>query len=66
MNTTELRGQWNVIKGQLKQEYAELTDDDLVFVEGTQDELVGRLQVKLGKSKQEINDTIDRLTRTKF
>jgi uncharacterized protein YjbJ (UPF0337 family) len=66
MNNTELKGQWNVIKGKLKQQYAELTDDDLVFVEGTQDELVGRLQVKLGKSKQEINDAIEKLKITKF
>jgi uncharacterized protein YjbJ (UPF0337 family) len=61
MNNTELKGQWNLIKGKLKQQYAELTDDDLIFAEGTQDELVGRLQVKLGKSKQEINEAIEKL-----
>jgi uncharacterized protein YjbJ (UPF0337 family) len=60
MNITELKGQWNVIKGKLKQQYAELTDDDLIFTEGTQEELVGRLQVKLGKTKQEINDAIEK------
>lgn len=64
MNTTELKGQWNVIKGQLKKHYAELTDDDLIFEEGTQDELVGRLQVKLGKTKQEIHDTIEKFKKT--
>ena len=58
MNSTELKGNWNVIKGKLKQQYAELTDNDLVFVEGAEEELFGRLQVKLGKTKQEILDYI--------
>ena len=58
MNSTQLKGNWNVVKGKLKQQYAQLTDDDLVFVEGKEEELFGRLQVKLGKSKQEILDSI--------
>jgi uncharacterized protein YjbJ (UPF0337 family) len=60
MNSTELKGNWNVIKGKLKQRYAELTDDDLTYVEGAENELFGRLQVKLGKSKQEILDSIEK------
>jgi len=60
MNSTEVKGNWNVIKGKLKQRYAELTDDDLTYVEGAEDELVGRLQVKLGKSKQEILDSVEK------
>ena len=53
MNTTEIKGNWNELKGKLKQKYAELTDDDLMFAEGKEDEMYGRLQQKLGKTKEE-------------
>ncbi len=55
----QVKGNWNQIKGQLKQQYGELTDNDLVFEEGKEDELVGRLQKKLGKTKAEVKDMID-------
>lgn len=55
----QVKGNWKQIKGQLKQEYGELTDNDLVFEEGKEDELVGRLQEKLGKTKAEVKDMID-------
>jgi len=45
MNKISLRGNWNEIKGKLKQEYANLTDDDLRFIEGKEEELLGRLQL---------------------
>lgn len=51
---TELKGNWNETKGKLKQKFALLTDDDLLLIEGKQDELLGRLQIKLGKSKEEV------------
>ncbi|HEU4679915.1 MAG TPA: CsbD family protein [Terrimicrobiaceae bacterium] len=54
MNELQIKGNWNVVKGKLKQVYGELTDDDLAFSEGHEDELVGRLQQKLGKTKEEI------------
>lgn len=57
--TDKLSGNWNQIKGQLKQEYGSLSDDDLAYEEGKEDELMGRLQQKLGKSKQEIKSFID-------
>ncbi len=57
-NTTSLKGDWNKIKGKLKQTFASLTDDDLLFTEGKKDELVGRLQKKLGKTKDEIHKLI--------
>ena len=66
MNSTELKGNWNVIKGKLKQRYAELTDDDLTYVDGAEDELFGRLQVKLGKSKQEILESVERAKNKNF
>ena len=53
MNTTELKGNWGEQKGKLKQKFAQLTDDDLLFAEGKKDEMLGRLQVKLGKSKDD-------------
>jgi uncharacterized protein YjbJ (UPF0337 family) len=57
-NTTELKGNWNEIKGKLKQKFAMLTDSDLLFLEGKQDELLGRLQAKLGKTDDEIKKII--------
>lgn len=56
----QLKGNWNQIKGKLKQEYGDLTDDDLTYQEGKEDELLGQLQEKLGKSKQEVKDMIDK------
>jgi len=58
----KIKGNWNQLKGKLKQEYADLTDNDLLYVEGKEDELHGRLQTKLGKSKDEVNSIIDRLS----
>jgi len=57
--TDVIKGNWNQIKGKMKEQYAELTDDDLTYQEGQEDQLIGRLQEKLGKSKQEIKDWID-------
>lgn len=54
MNNSEMKGNWNVIKGKLKQKYGQLTDDDLTFAEGKEDELWGRMQQKVGKTKEEI------------
>lgn len=58
--TDRLTGNWNVVKGRLKQSYANLTEDDLLYEEGKEDELVGRLQRRLGKTKDEIHHAIDR------
>jgi uncharacterized protein YjbJ (UPF0337 family) len=53
-NTTELKGNWNEQKGKLKQKFAVLSDNDLMFAEGKYDEMFGRLQKKLGKTKEEL------------
>ena len=58
MNTTEVKGNWNEQKGKLKQKYAILTDNDLLFDEGKQDEMFGKLQIKLGKTKEELHKII--------
>jgi uncharacterized protein YjbJ (UPF0337 family) len=59
MNKLQIKGSWNEIKGKLKQKYGELTDDDLTFAEGKEDEFLGRLQQRLGKTKEEIRREIE-------
>ncbi|TVQ06188.1 MAG: CsbD family protein [Balneolaceae bacterium] len=54
MDDLKIKGNWNEIKGKLKQKYGELTDDDLSFVEGKEDEFFGKLQKKLGKTREEL------------
>jgi uncharacterized protein YjbJ (UPF0337 family) len=58
MTKLEIKGSWNEAKGKLKQKYAHLTDDDLLFVEGKDDELLGRLQKAIGRTKEEIRAEI--------
>ena len=59
MTTMNLKGHWNEIKGKLKQKYGQLTDDDLTFAEGKEEELLGRLQKRLGKSKEDVRSEIE-------
>lgn len=54
----KIKGTWNDVKGKLKQQYADLTDDDLLYVEGKEDELYGRLQKKLGKNRAEVEEIL--------
>jgi uncharacterized protein YjbJ (UPF0337 family) len=61
MTKLQLKGSWNEVKGKLKQRYAQLTDDDLTFAEGKDEELLGRLQQKLGKSKEDLRKEIEGL-----
>tara|TARA_R110000850_G_scaffold96455_4_gene201627 strand:+ start:739 stop:924 length:186 start_codon:yes stop_codon:yes gene_type:complete len=61
MNTLKIKGNWNEAKGKLKQKYGELTEDDLAYAEGKEDELVGRIQNKLGKTKDEVRKLISEL-----
>lgn len=61
MNLTEAKGNWNEQKGKLKQKFAELTDNDLMFKEGKKDEMFGKLQIKLGKTKDELQKIMKEL-----
>ena len=61
MNTIKLKGSWNEAAGKLKQQFANLTDDDLLFQKGKEAELLGRLQNKLGKTKEELRKMISKL-----
>jgi uncharacterized protein YjbJ (UPF0337 family) len=56
-----LAGNWNTIKGKLKEKYGELADDDLMWEEGMEDQLIGKLQKALGKSEDEINELLKQL-----
>jgi len=57
----QLKGSWNEVKGKLKQKYGQLTDDDLTFAEGKEDELLGRLQKRLGRTKDELRAEIEKM-----
>lgn len=59
MDKLRFKGSWNEVKGKLKQKYADLTDDDLTYMEGKDDELLGRLQTRLGRSRDEIRREIE-------
>jgi uncharacterized protein YjbJ (UPF0337 family) len=60
-NLIEYKGNWNETKGKLKQRFAMLTNNDLLLVEGKQEELLGRLQAKLGKTREELQKLISEL-----
>jgi len=59
MNDEQLKGKWNQVKGKFKQRYANVTDDDLTYSEGEFDEMLGRLQEKTGKRKEELKREIE-------
>lgn len=63
MNIAEdkIKGNWNQLKGKLKQQYGELSDNDLAYVEGKEDELIGKIQEKTGESKEKIKEFIDQI-----
>ena len=61
MDKLQIKGKWNIVKGKLKQKYADLTDDDLIYAKGKEDELLGRLQEKTGKARDELVDEINKL-----
>lgn len=62
MDKLRIKGKWNQIKGSLKQKYAKLTDDDLAYVEGEEEKLLGKLQEKTGKARDELRKEINDMT----
>jgi uncharacterized protein YjbJ (UPF0337 family) len=58
MTTLELKGDWNITKGKLKQKWAQLTDDDLQFVEGKAEELLGRIQKRTGETREAVEKAL--------
>jgi uncharacterized protein YjbJ (UPF0337 family) len=61
MTNLTLKGSWNEIKGKLKQKYGQLTDDDLTFAEGKEDEMLGRLQTRLGRTKEDLRRELEEM-----
>jgi len=61
MDKLQLKGNWNILKGKLKQKYGELSDDDLSYVEGKEEELLGKLQNKTGKTRDQLIDELNKL-----
>ena len=61
MNTLEMKGNWNVVKGKLKQKWAKLTEDDLRYIEGKEQELIGRIQKRTGETRESIEKAVDEI-----
>ena len=61
MTKLEIKGDWNITKGKLKQKWAKLTDDDLQYAEGKHDELVGRIQKRTGETREAVSKAIQEL-----
>jgi uncharacterized protein YjbJ (UPF0337 family) len=59
MNRLIAKGNWNIAKGKLKQKFGQLTDDDLRYVEGQEDELIGRIQRRTGRTKEEVEKALE-------
>ena len=59
MNKLQIKGDWNIAKGRLKKKYGQLTDDDLRYQEGQEDELIGRIQKRTGDTKEAVEQFID-------
>ena len=59
MTKLELKGDWNITKGTLKQKWAKLTDDDLQYVEGKSEELLGRIQKRTGESREAVEKAVN-------
>ena len=61
MTTLEIKGAWNITQSKLKQKWAQLTDDDLQYAEGKQDELIGRIQKRAGETRKSIEKALKEL-----
>jgi uncharacterized protein YjbJ (UPF0337 family) len=61
MNTTTVLTDWELQKAKLKQKFAKLTDNDLLFIDGKKDEMMRKIQIKLGKSKEELSNILEQL-----
>ena len=61
MDKIKIKGDWNVLKGKLKQQFGNLTNDDLIYIKGKEEELIGRLMQKIGKTRQQIRHLIAKL-----
>jgi uncharacterized protein YjbJ (UPF0337 family) len=58
MTTLEIKGDWNIVKGKLKQKWAQLTDDDLQYAEGRSDEIIGHIQKRTGETREAVENAV--------
>ena len=63
MNKLQIKGDWNIAKGKMKQKWAKLTDDDLQFVAGQEDELVGRIQKRTGEARENVERALEEFSK---
>jgi uncharacterized protein YjbJ (UPF0337 family) len=63
MDTLRIKGNWNQIKNKIKQKFPDLTDDDLTFVEGRENELLGKIQRRTGRSRDEVVNYINSINK---
>jgi uncharacterized protein YjbJ (UPF0337 family) len=63
MTKLEIKGDWNILKGKLQQKWAQLTDDDLQYIEGEQDVLMGRIQKRTGQTREAVEKAINEFSR---
>jgi uncharacterized protein YjbJ (UPF0337 family) len=63
MNKLQIKGDWNIAKGKIKQKWAKLTDDDLQFVAGQEDELIGRIQKRTGEAREHVERALEELNK---
>lgn len=61
LNAQEVRGQWDMLRGKIKQKWGQLTDDDLQIIGGNVDELVGRIHEKTGVAREHIEHFVSDL-----
>ena len=64
MTILEIKGDWNITKGKLKEKWARLTDNDLQFAEGKQEELIGRIQKRTGETREAIEKAVKEFSTT--
>jgi uncharacterized protein YjbJ (UPF0337 family) len=63
MNKLQIKGDWNIAKGKIKQKWGALTDDDLQFVAGKEDELIGRIQKRTGEAREHVERALEELSK---
>jgi uncharacterized protein YjbJ (UPF0337 family) len=62
MNREQLMGKWNQVKGSIRKRWGKLTDDDMEKIAGHRDSLIGKIQEKYGKTKEEAEKEVDDFT----
>ncbi len=59
MESNQLKGSWAIVKGKIKEKWAELTDDDINEIDGKKDQLIGKIQQKYGQTKEQVQQMVE-------